>query len=269
MRRIHWLFIVILALAFQSCGEYQKAYKSKDATVKYQKAMQLYAKKDYAKSVVLLEQLKDIYRRTDSLEVTYYHIAMCYFKLEDYTYASMFFKDYTDNFSKTPRTLECAYLGLYCDYMGIGPLDLDQSDTKNVIDAMQTFTNYYPDSQYTQKCNEHIDDMRHRLQQKEYERVMQYYNMGEYKSVVTAARNSIKMYPDIQQREELEFLTVKSQYLYAKNSIEAKRLERFQEVLVNFEDYKYNNAKNSEHYAEALSMFEDSKVQIKKLKENL
>jgi outer membrane protein assembly factor BamD len=87
--------------------------------------------------------------------------------------------------------------------------------------------------------------------------------------VVTAARNSIKMYPDIQQREELEFLTVKSQYLYAKNSIEAKRLERFQEVLVNFEDYKYNNAKNSEHYAEALRMFEDSKVQIKKLKENL
>ena len=174
-----------------SCGEYQKVYKSKDTSLKYQKAMSLYQDKQYAKSAQLLEQLRDMYRRTDSLEVVYYRLAMCYYNLKDYPFASLFFKDFTDNFTASPRAVECAYMALYCDFLGIGSHDLDQSETRNVLEAMQNFTNFHPDSEYTEKCNQHIDELRNKLQKKEYDMVMQYYNMTEYKSAVTASKNTV------------------------------------------------------------------------------
>lgn len=259
-----FIFVVIL-----SCGDYNKVFKSKDASLKYKKAMELYSKKDYIRAVGLFDQLRDIYKNSDSLETVYYHTAMCYYQLKDYQYASMFFKDFTENFTKSFRLIECAYMSLYCDYLNIGSFELDQSDTKEVMAAMQTFTNYYPESSYTQKINEHLDDLRAKLQQKEYAHVIQYYKMGEFKAAVTSAKNTVKLYPDINEREELEFLTVKCQFIYAMNSIEKKRKERLEEVITNFDDYKYNNDKNSAHFGEAEDYKNKAEKEIKLLKELL
>jgi outer membrane protein assembly factor BamD len=160
-------------------------------------------------------------------------------------------------------------MSLYCDYLNIGSFELDQSETKEVMAAMQTFTNYYPDSEYTQKINDHLDELRGKLQNKEYAHVIQYFKMGEFKAAVTSAKNTVKLFPDIKEREDLEFITVKSQYIYAMNSIEKKRKERLEEVLTNFEDYKYNNDKNSAHYNEALDYKIKAEKEIKVLKELL
>ena len=268
--RINRVFVVLFFfLGMVSCGEYHKVYKSKDSSAKYTMAMKKYKEKDYSRAVQLFEQLRDIYRRTDSLENVYYHIAMSYYHLKDYSYASLFFKDYTDNFTNNARVIECSYMAIYCDYMLIGDHDLDQSETRNVMEAMQTFVNYYPDSEYTEKCNALIDEMRGKLQKKEYEIAVQYYKMGEFKSTVTATKTTIKLYPDIPQREELEFLAVKAQYQYAMKSIESKRMSRLEEVITLFEDYRYNNDVNSKHYAEALELKTNSENEIKKLKEIL
>lgn len=260
---------ILLLVVFTACGDYNKVFKSKDAPLKYKRAMELYSKKDYLRAVGLFDQLRDMYKNSDSLETVYYHTAMCYFQLKDYQYASMFFKDFTENFTKSFRLVECAYMSLYCDYLNIGSFELDQSDTKEVMAAMQTFTNYYPDSEYTQKINEHLDDLRAKLQKKEYSHVIQYYKMGEFKAAVTSAKNTVKLFPDIKEREELEFITVKGQFIYAMNSIEKKRKERLEEVLTNFEDYKYNNDKNSAHYNEALDYKIKAEKEIKVLKELL
>ncbi len=77
------------------------------------------------------------------------------------------------------------------------------------------------------------------------------------------------MFPDIKEREELEFITVKCQYIYAMNSIEKKRKERLEEVISNFDDYKYNNDKNSAHYNEAEDYKNKAEKEIKSLKELL
>ena len=247
MRNI--LIFILVAVAGVSCGEYQRIYKKGTAAQKQHKAMELYGKKEYAKSVQLLEQLRDMYKVRDSLENVYYHMAMSYYHLKDYPYASLFFKDYTDNFTQADRVIECAYMSLYCDVLAIGPADLDQADTKKVMEALQMFTNYYPDSEYAQKCNDHIDLLRGKLQKKEFEMAEQYYLMGEFKSAAVAAKNTVKLYPDMQQRETLEWMAVDAQFQYAENSIKSKRLERFQMVLENIQDYLYTHPEESEHYS--------------------
>jgi len=269
MRIVRSLYLLMFVVALASCGEYQKIYKGNNRTAKYNMAMKKFSEKEYLKSVQLFEQLRDMYGNRDSLENVYYHIAQCYYGLRDYSYASLIFKDYTENFTQNKRVIECAYMALYCDYLTVGPSDLDQSETNAVIEALQLFTNYYPESSYTEKCNDLIDDLRERLQKKEYDMVIQYYRMGEYQSAVTAARNTVKIYPDINQREELEYIMVHAQYLYADNSITSKKIERFKEVLINFEDYLYNNNSNSEHYWEVKEMAESATEKINKLEELL
>jgi outer membrane protein assembly factor BamD len=138
--RLKLILGVFLAIALAACGEYGKIYKSKDSQAKYKLAMSLYEEKNFSKAVPLFEQLRDAYRNNlDSLEDVYIRSAYSYFYMKDYEYASMFFKDFTDNFSRSSRMTECAYMALYCDVLFVGDPDLDQSKTSDVIEALQTF----------------------------------------------------------------------------------------------------------------------------------
>ena len=266
MRNRFAIATLLISLAFGGCSDYNKVYKSSNPNMKYSLAMELYEEEDFGKALPLLEQLRDYYKNTDSMELIYYRTAYAYFGMHDYSYASMFFKDFTENFTRSPRSIECAYMALYCDVLEVDEYDLDQSQTLHIIGALQTFVNYYPNSEYVAKVNEHIDDLRNRLQQKEYEWVIQYYRMEQFKAAVYAARNAIKQYPDIPQKEELEFLALKAQYQYAAGSVEIKRLERLEEAKLAWDDYYYANGKTGEHYQEALNLSQRIQSDIQQLK---
>lgn len=125
---------IFLLLAVAGCSDYGKIYKSKDSQAKYKLAIELYNKKDYSRAVPLFEQLRDSYKNNlDSLEDVYIRTAYAYFYMKDYEYASMFFKDFTDNFSRSSRMIECAYMALYCDVLFVGDPELDQSKTGDVL----------------------------------------------------------------------------------------------------------------------------------------
>lgn len=265
------LFIALTAVALlASCSDYGKIYKSKNSGLKYQKAVQLYLKKDYGRALPLFDQLRDMFgKSTDSMEQVYYYTAYCHFGLGDFEFASMFFKDFTEHFTNSKRSVECAYMAVYCDYMSVGTYELDQSHTMKTIGALQTFINYNPESPYALKCNEHIDDLRRKLIQKEYSLVMQYYNMGDFRAAVTSAKNTLRMFPEMEQKEELEFLMVKAQFKYATNSIEKKRLERLQEVIDLAKDYAYSNGAQGKHSIEVADLQQKAEIQLNKLKSNI
>ncbi len=79
------VILILIVIIGGSCGEYQRIYKKGTVLEKQSKAMELYNKKEYSKSVQLLEQLRDLYKVRDSLENVYYHMAMSYYHLKDYT----------------------------------------------------------------------------------------------------------------------------------------------------------------------------------------
>lgn len=261
------LIVILAAVLLHSCSDYGKIFKSKNASLKYNKAVQLYLKKDFARALPLFEQLRDIYgRATDSLEQVYFYTAYSHYGLADYEYASMFFKDYTENFTTGKKSIECAYMAVYCDYLNIGSHELDQGETIKTIGGLQTFINYYPESEYAQRCNSHIDDLRKKLQQKEYDHVKQYFQMGEFRAAVFAGKNTLKLFPDLEQKEEVEFLIIKAQFNYAINSVEKKRIERLKEVQEYFKDYVYSNGNKGTHAEEAATLNAKAEEAIKKLK---
>ncbi|MSP57933.1 MAG: outer membrane protein assembly factor BamD [Flavobacteriaceae bacterium] len=261
-------WLMFLFLISTGCTEYSKIYKGTDTNTKFTKATELFQNKEYIKSIQLFEQLQETYNgNPDSLEIVDINIAYAYFNMKDFVTASMYFKDFTDKFAYNSRMIECAYMALYCDVLSVGNADLDQTTTPDVIEALQTFINHYPESNYVEKCNGHIDALRAIIHNKSYFQVKQYYLMKEYKAASAAAQIAILRYPDIPQKEELDYIAYYAYYLFAINSVESKRIERLLQTNTLIQEYLHSNPSNAPHVENALLIRQKNITTITKLKE--
>ena len=248
--------ILILSIFFFSaCSEYQKILKSNDYELKLEKANEYYEEEDYYRAQALYEELLSIYKGTDKAEKIYYKFSYCYFNQKDYILAGYHFENFVSTYPNSKYAEECDFLSAYCYYLESPQPDLDQSNTRKAIDALQLFINKYPGS----------EKIRLKLETKSFNNAKLYYNLGEYKSAVIALKNTLKDYPDTQYREELLFLILKSNFLLAKNSIEAKKIERYQTTVNEYYSLidEYPNSKNIK---EAEKIYNTSIKEIKQEK---
>jgi outer membrane protein assembly factor BamD len=260
------LFLLVSTFLF-SCGDFNQVLKSKNPTYKFQRAVGYYQKQDYPRALQLLEDLRETYKGRDSMEIIYFYSAYANYGIKDYDIAALYFKDYVENFTTSPRLQECAYMAVYCEFLSIGTYELDQSSTIKTIGALQSFINHYPFSPFAEKCNGHIDVLRKKLQTKQYQIVMQYYNMGDFRAAVVSAKNTLRSFPDLEQKEELEFLCIQAQYLFAKNSVEKKRLLRYQEAIDYWKEYTYINHASGKYAKDAAELKAKIDQEIKLIKE--
>jgi len=208
-------------------GKFNKLVKSSDMDAKYAAAVKYFDKEDYTKALTLFEELMSVYRGTAKAEEVNYYYAYCNYNLGDYLVAGYQFRNYAKMFPNSKHAEECAYMNAYCFYLNSPEYSLDQIDTKLAIKEFQRFTNQYPKSGRIPECNEILDKLRGKLEQKSYENAMLYYNMSDYKASIVAFSNHLKDFPDSKHVEELNYLTIKCYYLLALNSIESKKQERF------------------------------------------
>ena len=159
---------------------------------------------------------------------------------------------------------ECRYMNAYCYYLESPEYSLDQDNTYKAIEAMQLFINMYPKSERVQECNTIIDRLRDKLETKSYKNAVLYYNIGDYKAAIFAFRNSINDFPDSRYREEMEFLTLKSSFLYAKMSIDEKKSERFLESRDYYQTFVDSYA-NSKYLKEAQEIYKNINIELESL----
>ena len=61
------------------------------------------------------------------------------------------------------------------------------------------------------------------------------------------------------------FLSLKSNYLYAENSVDVKKVERFEETIKSYHNF-VDSFKNSNYYREAENYYLSSLKELEKLK---
>ena len=226
MKQLLKIALVSFLVFSASCSEYNKLVKSADMEKKYEAAIKYYEKGDFIKAQALLEELIGVFRGTAKAEQVFFYYSFTCYELEDYVTASYHFKNFAKNFPSSSHAEECAYMNAYCYYLSSPSYSLDQSDTRTAVSEMQTFMDKYPRSERIPKCNLIMDELRAKLEKKDYENSKQYFYVTDYKSAITAFNNVLKEYPGTSHREELNFLILKSNYMVAVNSIEKKKEER-------------------------------------------
>lgn len=257
-----YILLCTLCVLFSSCSKYNRLLKSTDYNKKYDAAVAYYEKKEYTKALALFEELVSVYRGTNKAEKIMYYYAYATYSTGDYLLAGYHFNNFVKTYPASDKTEECAFLYAYCYYLESPRYSLDQTDTKSAIKELQFFINKYPESKRKDECNELITKLRAKLEQKYYEISKQYYFLDDYKAAIVSFENVLKDFPDSKYREEMMYLIVKANFVYAGKSIENKKAERLKLTVDAYNKFVSYYPENSQYNKEAEGYFSSAKKQL-------
>jgi len=248
------LAFVLLVSLTSSCSKFAKVQKSNDYEYKLKMADQYYEKKKFNFAQHLYQELFPIFKGDPKFEDLFYKYAYCSYNLKDWLQAESLFKQFTEVFPTSPRAEEMEFMRSYTYYRQSPKMELDQTNTLKTIGLMQTFINTHPGSKKNAEAGKIIDELRAKLESKEYKSAELYYNLGHYRAAAIAFASLLNNYPDTKKGDEYKMQVVKSYYLYAQNSYEEKKLARYEQVVTEVEDFtdRYPESellKDAERYA--------------------
>jgi len=118
--------------------------------------------------------------------------------------------------------------------------------------------NVYPDSYRVENCNNMIDKLREKLEEKAYNAAILYYKMERYKSTILSFENVLKDFPNSKYKEDILYYIVKSYYEYAKNSVIEMQKERYSAAIESYENLRFSFPE-SNYLKQAEKIYNNSK----------
>ena len=231
-----------LAALFTSCAqEFTRVYKSPDSDYKYEYAKECFANGKYAKAISLLEGLVTIQKGTDNGQECLYMLAMAEYCNRDWQTASEYFKKYYSSYPKGKYAEMASYFSGESLYQSTPEPRLDQTGTILAINAYQEFLDIFPDAKNKDIAQQRLFELQDKLVKKELLSAQLYYNLGtyfgnctsggsNYEACIVTAQNAIKDYPYTKMREDFAVLIMKSKFELARQSVLAKRMERYHDA---------------------------------------
>ncbi len=263
--RFFGVYTALLALVLlASCSKFRKIQKSGDWREKYDAAMNYYENEDYYRAGILLEEILPIIRGTKEAEQANFIHAYTYYYQKQYLLSANYFKNFSVVYSRSDYAEEAAYMHAYSLYLQSPDSNLDQSSTYEAVTAFQNFINNHPTGEYADKVNDIMDEMQHKLEVKAFENAKQYHKLERYEAALIAFENFSKDFPDSRLNEEALFLSVETQYNYAKQSVYTKQKERFSKTIELYEEL-VDKYPESSYLKRAENMYSNSIDEIRKL----
>lgn len=231
-----YLIVLILAVFFSACNEYQKALKTEDAIMKVDVATKMYESGKYSKAIRLFEQLAPLYKGKPQAEKIFYMYSQSLYKTNQFYLAGYQFESFVSSYPRSEKNEEASFKGAK-SYFYLSPAyTLDQKETYEAIDKLQTFIDKYPSSTYLLEANELMKTLREKIERKAFENAKIYNTISNYKAAIVALDNFINDYPGTPFKEQALFYKLDSAFKLAINSIPEKMEERLQNAQI-----AYNN----------------------------
>lgn len=200
-------------------------------------AEQFYVKKYYNKAQQIYEDIMPYYKTTKEFEDIYYKYAYCAWYEEDYMNAENLFKSYLEIFPNSARAEEVDFMHAKCFFKQSPKPELDQTNTIKAMGMMQTFINTHPGSERNKEANDIIDICRNKLETKEYQSALLYFNLEQYRAAGVAFTGVLNDYPESPKADEYKLMIIKSYFRFAEMSVDEKKRERFEQVVTECNDF--------------------------------
>jgi outer membrane protein assembly factor BamD len=201
-----------------------------DMNLKYKAAEEYYNNGEYRRANRLLEQLVPSYRGKPQAERLVFFFADSYFQTKNYYLAAYQFESFIKSFPKSQKLEEASFFAAKSHYMMSPTYSLDQKETLTGIEKIQIFMNNYPQSKYTDECNQLINELQTKIEKKEFEVAKQYYTIYDYRAAIISLDNFVAEFVGTKFREEALYYKFLASFEIAINSVESKKLERLNEL---------------------------------------
>lgn len=275
-RRFFFLPLLLVLTMLTACSEFSAVVKSDDYEYKYEAAKALYADGQYRQAAELFSMLLAPLKGTSYGEESLYMLAESNLKAKDYESAAMFFKKYYQVYPKGHYMEMARFNSGYSLYKQVADIRLDQTSTMEAIREYQDFLDYCPNTSLKEQTHAVIYELQDRLVEKEYLSAKLYYDLGtytlnsiyggnNYEACVVTAQNALKDYPYASAglRENLSILILRAKYHLARQSVEAKRVERFRDAIDEYYAFE-NDFPESKYLKEANSIFRYSQRMVER-----
>jgi outer membrane protein assembly factor BamD len=223
--------LLLFAVMLVGCQSVTKVLKSKDAEYKLRMAEQYYAKKKWNFAQQVYEDIMPYYRGDVKFEDIYYKYAYTAYHQRDFLNAENLFKTFLEIFPNSTRAEEVDYMRAYTFYRQSPKPTLDQTNTMKAMGMMQTFINTHPGSPRNKEAAAIIDICRQKLEVKDYNAARLYFDLGQFRAAAVSFNTLLNTYPETNRAEEYKLMAIRSYYRFAEMSVEAKREERFEQVI--------------------------------------
>lgn len=274
--RLFFLPLLLVLTMLTACSEFSAVLKSVDYEYKYEAAKALYADGQYRQAAELFSMLLAPLKGTSYGEESLYMLAESNLKAKDYESAAMFFKKYYQVYPKGHYMEMARFNSGYSLYKQVADIRLDQTNTMEAIREYQDFLDYCPNTSLKEQTHAVIYELQDRLVEKEYLSAKLYYDLGtytlnsiyggnNYEACVVTAQNALKDYPYASAglRENLSILILRAKYHLARQSVEAKRVERFRDAIDEYYAFE-NDFPESKYLKEANSIFRYSQRMVER-----
>lgn len=235
-------FSISTALLLSSCAnEFNNVYKSNDWTFRYEFAKEKFAQHKFTQASTLFGDMINVMKGTDNAEECLFLYGLSAFNDKDYESAADIFKKYYATYPKGDYAEQASFLVGESLYNCSPEPRLDQSETYSAMRAYQDFMDIYPLSSKKETAQNRLYELQEKLVEKELHSAKLYYNLGtyfgnctsggnNYEACIVTSQNVLKDYPYTTLREDFATLIMKSKYQLAASSVEAKRMERYQDA---------------------------------------
>ncbi|HNQ26864.1 MAG TPA: outer membrane protein assembly factor BamD [Aquaticitalea sp.] len=251
MRKILVTLFTIIGLT--SCGDYQKALKSEDVSVKFAKGTELYDAGKYSKANRLFVQIVPNYRGKPQAEKLMFMYSNTFYMMRDYSLSAYQFERFADAYPKSEKAEEAQFLSAKSYYMLSPVYSKEQKETREALEKLQIFIDKYPESTYLAQVNEMVKELDYKLEKKDFEIAKQYNRVSDYEASIKAFDNFLLQFPGSVLKEEAMFYRLDSAYKLAINSTERKKEARVDNALSLCGSFK-RYFPNSEHSDEIENM---------------
>jgi len=248
--RILYTSLVAISLTLSACSEYAKVVKNDDYKRKYELGVKLYDKEEYIKSIALLEQVYQRTPKTPEGENSYYSLGVANYRLGDYYTAQYYLASFGDKYPSSTKREETSFLYALCAVNNSPTSSLDQAETETALNELQLFIYKFPQSEKIDTCNKLMDQLRFKLQFKDYESVRVYDRTENYKAAIVTSETFLKEYPGSIYREKVWKILINNSFQLAKHSVEDKKKERIDKTMERYSKFALEFPKSE--YSEEL-----------------
>lgn len=252
MRLIKVIIIIASVMLLSSCELFNRVFKSGDRHTKgktygeiYDKALEFYDAERYDKAYSLFDNIETAFAGDNKLDTIMFYKAQCKYFNRNYIESSELYNYYRTTMGRGVFA-EMADLYFALSLYHVSPdVQLDQTYTERAINAFKDFAYRNEGHEMIPQCEEYIDELQQRMYESDVSIAQTYFRIGQYNSCIVALQNILQNNPHTPYREKIMFMTVEASFAYARSSIDAKKRERFYDVIDGFFRFveEYPNSK--------------------------